>query len=130
MSSLLSGQRREKKRERKGKGQEDDGVWRDFPLGYLTVRIVWKNLPLMVAFAGVSMNIIDAAAAAAATARAACGAATTSATTRACCTGTADGGIVGNVILLHVEGVAAGRGAPHHAAGGGVQPVAVAVARR
>lgn len=84
----------------------------------------------MVAFAGVSMNIIDAAAAAAATARAACGAATTSATTRACCTGTADGGIVGNVILLHVEGVAAGRGAPHHAAGGGVQPVAVAVARR
>lgn len=84
----------------------------------------------MVAFAGVSMNIIDAAAAAAATARAACGAATTSATTRACCTGTADGGIVGNVILLHVEGIAAGRGAPHHAAGGGVQPVAVAVARR
>lgn len=84
----------------------------------------------MVAFAGVSMNIIDAAAAAAATARAACGAATTSATTRACCTCTADGGIVGNVILLHVEGVAAGRGAPHHAAGGGVQPVAVAVARR
>lgn len=82
----------------------------------------------MVAFAGVSMNIIDAAAAAAAaTARAACGAA--SATTGACCTCTADGGIVGNVILLHVEGVAAGRGAPHHAAGGGVQPVAVAVAR-
>lgn len=100
-------------------------------MGYLTVRIVWKNLPLMVAFAGVSMNIIDAAAAAAATARAACGAATTTAAaTRACCTGTADGGIVGNVILLHVEGVAAGRGAPHHAAGGGVQPVAVAVARR
>lgn len=88
----------------------------------------------MVAFAGVSMNIIDAAAAAAATARAACGAATTTsdatAATRACCTCTADGGIVGNVILLHVEGVAAGRGAPHHAAGGGVQPVAVAVARR
>lgn len=83
----------------------------------------------MVAFAGVSMNIIDAAAAAAAaTARAACGAA--SATIGACCTCTADGGIVGDVILLHVEGVAAGRGAPHHAAGGGVQPVAVAVARR
>lgn len=85
----------------------------------------------MVAFAGVSMNIIDAATAAAATATgAACGAAAAATASGACCTCTADGSIVGNVILLHVEGVAAGRGAPHHAAGGGVQPVTVAVARR
>lgn len=83
----------------------------------------------MIAFASVSMNIIDAAATAA-VAIAAAAAAAAGGAARACTTCTANGGIVGNVILLHVEGVAAGRGAPHHAAGGGIQPVAVAIARR
>lgn len=44
--------------------------------------------------------------------------------------GTADRRIVGDVILLHLQRVAAGRGTPHHSAGGGVQPVAVSIARR
>lgn len=88
--------------------------------GVSTYVTMWKNLPLMIAFAGMSMNIIDAASVAAAGGGAA----------RAGTTGTTDWRIVRYVILLHVEGIATGRGAPDHATRGGIQPVAVAIARR